>query len=400
MQKFHCRACDSQDVELLMELGPQPSAGGFLAPGTDDLRNEVKHPLPIHACRTCGLVQTFYVIPLDKLFSQYYFASSTISSLIEHFRNHASWLKESFNPGLVVEIGSNDGVLLEPLRAIGVVACGVDISENMTKISRAKGLSVVNGFFDDDAVAEIVGKYGRADVLTGSNCFPHNDRPDIILKAARNLLKDDGHIVLEFMYAGEILKSLQWDSMYHEHLNYFCLHTIDTLLRRFGFHVVDATLLPMHAGSMRITAAIDANEQPKPSVIKFLEDEQTQGLNDIKVWREFSQRVKNRIEVVRKTLKSLSHEHSIWAYGASGRASMWVNACAMDYLKAVVDSSPYRCGRLMPGTHTPIVYPEELRRNPPDYIIVLAWNYFDHIRKKESWYRGHWITPLPDFSIY
>ena len=390
-----CRACSSPELELLLDLGPQPLAGGFLSPEENSKLHEKTYPLPIHVCRKCGLVQTTFVIPADTLFTNYFFSSSTVDYLVRHFVDYAAWLKDKLNPEFVVEFGCNDGILLEPLERLGVQTCGIDISRNITELARHKGLDVITGYFDSDMAKQIRQKYGPADIVTGSNAFPHNDRPEQILLAAQDVLKDNGHICLEMMYAGSLLEKLQWDSMYHEHLSYFCLSTLEVLLDRFGFHAVHAEIVPMHAGSLRVVAAKDPNEKADPSVEALLSTEKALGLTSLEKWRDFAAATMRQIRIVGDVLANLAARKRIWGYGAAGRATMWVNACKMNYLEAVVDASPLRAGRLMPGTHTPIVFPDALRVSPPDYILVTAWNYFDTIRSKEAWYDGIWITPAP-----
>jgi len=390
-----CRACSSPELELLLDLGPQPLAGGFLSPEENSKLHEKTYPLPIHVCRKCGLVQTTFVIPADTLFTNYFFSSSTVDYLVRHFVDYAAWLKDKLNPEFVVEFGCNDGILLEPLERLGVQTCGIDISRNITELARHKGLDVITGYFDSDMAKQIRQKYGPADIVTGSNAFPHNDRPEQILLAAQDVLKDNGHICLEMMYAGSLLEKLQWDSMYHEHLSYFCLSTLEVLLDRFGFHAVHAEIVPMHAGSLRVVAAKDPNEKADPSVEALLSAEKALGLTSLEKWRDFAAATMRQIRIVGDVLANLAARKRIWGYGAAGRATMWVNACKMNYLEAVVDASPLRAGRLMPGTHTPIVFPDALRVSPPDYILVTAWNYFDTIRSKEAWYDGIWITPAP-----
>lgn len=400
MNDMMCRACGGSDVEEIIDLGPQPLAGGFLPPEAEAIDKEKRYPLPIGICHNCGLVQTLHVIPPDTLFRNYCFSSSTIPYLVKHFEDYAKWLRMKFSPEVVVEFGCNDGILLSPLEGLGIKAWGVDISENITEIARNKGLHVITGFFDKTAVQSILGECGKADIVTGSNSFPHNDDPGIILEAAREMLKADGHLVLEFMYAGDLLGQFQWDSMYHEHLSYFSVQTLEVLLRRYGFHVVDVERIPMHAGSLRVVAAADAGEEPKGSVRALIEYEKSVKLTDVETWRNFGDSVERKIEVVSNVLRKLSTNTRIWGYGAAGRATMWVNACKMDYLEAIVDSSPLRSGRLMPGTHTPIVFPESLKLDPPDCIFVTAWNYVDIIKAKESWYKGIWAVPVPELAFF
>jgi len=399
MRRTTCRGCDGVQLEQVLDLGEMPPAGGFLADPAAAAR-EHRFPLPVHVCRGCGLVQILEVIDPEVLFQDYSFSSSTIGPLVQHFGEYARWLQDRLGCTSVVEFGCNDGVLLAPLAALGMAATGVDISGNITALARAKGLDVVTGYFDEETADAIRERRGRVDVVTGSNAFAHNDHPEIILRAARRVLKPAGHLCLEVMYAGDLLESIQWDTLYHEHLTFYCLTTLRTLLERHGFHVVDAVRIPMHGGSLRVVAALDASEPAQPGAVEILERESASRLADPDTWHAFGRHVSRKIDVVRETLGRLRRSSRIWAYGAAGKATMWVNACGMDYLEAVVDASPLRAGKLMPGTHTPIVFPAELRRDPPDYIFVTAWNYADLIRSKEDWFTGIWITPLPDLRFF
>lgn len=400
MFRTTCRACGKKKLHKFLDLGKQPLAGGFLPPEADAIEKEKRYALPIDICLNCGLIQTLHVIPPKQLFIHYCFSSSTVPALVTHFEEYAQWLKRKFNPTFVVEFGSNDGILLLPLEKLKIKAIGVDISKNITEMAKAKGLMAIQGFFDTQMAEKIQKKDGSADIVTGSNAFPHNDQPEKVLKAAKKILKKDGHFIVEIMYAGDLLAQLQWDSMYHEHLSYFCATTLEVLFNRFGFHMVDVEHLPMHAGSLRVVAAVDPKEKPAPSVATFFQKEKQQKITEAETWLKFSQTVQRRIKIAREVMKKLSFSSRIWAYGAAGRATMWVNACEMNYLEAIVDSSPLRSGRLMPGTHTPIVFPEALRSNPPDYIFVTAWNYLEVIRAKESWYKGIWVVPLPELRFF
>ena len=399
MRRTTCRACESRNLEPFLDLGEMALAGGFLS-GRDAIAREKCYPLRVHVCLACGLVQILQAIDPDILFQDYSFASSTVGPLKTHFENYAQWMRDKLQPEVVVEFGCNDGILLRPLGALGIRACGVDVSQNITDMARASGLDVVTGFFDESTAAAIEQRLGKADVVTGSNAFAHNDHPERILKGARRILAPKGHLCLEVMYLGDLLEMFQWDTLYHEHLTFYCLTTLEVLLRRFGFHVVDAERVPMHGGSLRVIAAIDPDEAVKPSVGQILEYEKTKALADPATWRAFGSYVDRKTGVVRETLGRLSRNSRIWGYGAAGKATLWVNACKMNYLEALVDASPLRAGKLMPGTHTPIVFPQELKANPPDYIFVTAWNYADVIRAKEDSFKGIWVTPLPELRFF
>jgi novobiocin biosynthesis protein NovU/D-mycarose 3-C-methyltransferase len=395
---LNCRACNASSLSEILNLGSMPSAGGFLR-NLDGAKSEVLYPLPIFACKDCGLVQITNPIDPSILFKDYAFSSSTVSPLIKHFEDYADWLVGRYNPKSIMEFGCNDGVLLKPLQEKGVLAVGVDISENITQIARDNGLKVETGFFNEDLATQLKNRYGEFDLVTGSNAFAHNEHPEEILKAAQACLGKDGLLVLEVMYAGDLFEKLQWDTLYHEHLTFYSLGTLETLLFRYGFTVFDAEKIPMHGGSLRVSASL-GERAPTKTYLEVCEYERKLGLNDFETWRVFGQSIARKIDIVGSTLKTLSASKRIWAYGAAGKAAMWLNACNMNYLEAIVDESPLRAGRYMPGTHTPIVFPTELKKNPPDYIFITAWNYADVIKAKEPWFEGVWITPLPDMKLF
>jgi C-methyltransferase C-terminal domain/Putative zinc binding domain/Methyltransferase domain len=393
-----CRACQGNNLYSILNLGSMPLAGGFL-PDQAAIDRERLYPLEIHGCQDCGLVQILKSVDPEVLFQDYSFSSSTIKPLIDHFESYARWLQQRLNPAKVVEFGCNDGVLLAPLERAGIRAVGVDVSRNITAMAREKGLDVVSGYFDPPTAKQIRDRVGPVDVVTGSNAFAHNERPELILEAANIVLSHSGFICLEFMYAGDLLEKLQWDTLYHEHLTFYSLHSIEILLKRFGFVVFDAERLPMHGGSLRVCASRQAKAKTSGAE-EILKAEASTKLQHPETWRRFAKECLRQIFTVSDVYDSLKERHSIWAYGAAGKATMWVNACKMDYLGAVVDASPLRAGKLMPGTHTPIVPREAFKRNPPNYTFVTAWNYVDHIRAQEDWYDGIWSVPLPELRFF
>jgi len=399
MRRTTCRGCDGSRLEQFLDLGQMPLAGGFLE-DTRSVAAERRYPLQAFVCSDCGLVQILEVVDPRVLFTQYSFSSSTVSPLVAHFERYAEWLSQRFEPGTVIEFGCNDGILLGPLVGLGIRAVGIDLSENITAMARAKGFDVITGCFDARTADTLRQRLGPVDVVTGSNAFAHNDRPDVILDAARRVLRPGGALCLEMMYAGDLLETLQWDTLYHEHLTFYGLGSLSRLIERHGFTVVHAERIPMHGGSLRVVATTETEAAPAPSVSSILEYERGVRLDDPETWKAFGRRVNRAIRVTSEVLGKIARGSRIWGYGAAGKATLWVNACKMDYLEAIADSSPLRAGRLMPGTHTPIRYPEELRANPPDYIFLTAWNYSGVIRSKEDWFDGVWVAPLPELRFF
>lgn len=399
MSGVACRACGITRLEPFLDLGELPLAGGFLSDASE-IADEKLYPLEVHVCADCGLVQNVLPIAPELLFKQYFFSSSTVQPLIEHFKGYAEFISGTLGVKTAIEFGCNDGILLTQLRSRGVNAVGVDYAENITAIARGKGLDVVTGAFDLECAKAIRARLGSVDYVTGSNCFAHNHEPGAIFKAAAHVLKPSGLLGLEVMYAGDLLEKLQWDTLYHEHLTVLSLGSLSVLLERNGFKVVDVFHLPMHAGSLRVLASPDPNRKPHERVAELTAWEVNHALNEPATWQAFGKKVRRMIDTVSGTMADIGSRRRVWAYGASGRAALWLSACRMNYVERVVDSSPLRAGTLMPGTHQPVVLPSVMRANPPDYMFVTAWNYFDVIRAKEESYRGTWVTPLPRFEFF
>jgi C-methyltransferase C-terminal domain len=213
-------------------------------------------------------------------------------------------------------------------------------------------------------------------------------------------LNPGGRLCLEFMYAGDLFEQVQWDTLYHEHLTFYSLSTVAILLERHGFRLVHAERIPMHGGALRVEAVLDGRAEPDETLAEIGAYEDAVGIRSPELWLRFADDARRTIAVVRDVLEHLSRSARIWGYGAAGKATMWVNLCDMTYLEAVVDASPLRAGKLMPGTHTPIVLPERFQAaDPAEFVFVTAWNYLDAIRANEQWYPGVWITPLPKLSF-
>jgi SAM-dependent methyltransferase len=386
-------------VRPFFDLGSLPLAGGFLR-GPEEIAHEQPYPLLISVCDNCGLVQIVDPVDPSVLFSDYAFATGTVPGLVRHFDAYAEWIKRRFAPTTAIEFGANDGTLVAALEQRGIKTLGVDVAPNITAMAREQGRRVITGRFAPDLLDELRETVSAADLVTGSNVFAHNADPRAILEAADGILAPDGVLCLEVMYAGDLHEQLQWDTLYHEHLTFYSLNTLDRLLRRFGFETIDAERIPMHGGSLRLAAARQGRRQPSDRLAELAAWEDERALNNSATWDAFSVDCRRRIMAFGDTVRRLSEGASIWAYGAAGKATMWLNACEMTYIEAVVDASPLRAGRLMPGTHTPIVLPARFKTAHPDYVFASAWNYLDAIRQNEPQYTGYWIVPLPEMRVY
>jgi methylation protein EvaC len=395
VQLSKCRVCNSEDLKRVFSLPDLPLAGDFKS---EYSRVDELFPLDLLFCESCKVIQIDQTIELNRLFNTYAFSSSTVPSLVEHFQEYSNWLIDKLNPKSVLEIGCNDGILLYPLSLRGVTVHGVDMSNNIGEIARSRGLDVKSTKFGSEQLDLFQGWLGKVDLITASNAFPHNDDPNGFLQAAKNLLNESGSLALEVMYAGSLKTELQWDTVYHEHLHIHSLESLKNLLARNGFSLVSAEIVAMHAGSLRIVARPGQHEMDF-SAKSLLALERETGLNTYESWLEFEQESLESIRTCQRELIKFSNSGRVWAYGASGRASMWLNASHLNFIEKVVDASPLRAGRFMPGVSTPIVFPSEFDDNPPEFTFITAWNYADRIIAQHPNYHGKWVIPLPVFKV-
>jgi SAM-dependent methyltransferase len=382
-----------------------PLAGGFLT--KNQIPNEITIPLKVYFCHTCSLVQILDIVDPQLLFENYFYISSVIPSLTQHFNVYATFLKKTYlskKNATLLEFGCNDGPLLQHLTDI--TAIGIDPSENVSQLAREKGLKVITGYFTQQTAKEIKKTYGTMDVVTGSNVFAHIDDIHEIMNAAKIILKPNGVFIIEVHYVGDLLKDFQYDTIYHEHLSYYSVIALRHLFKHHGMNIIDVQHLAMHGGGIRVIAAFaTSNHKPKDSVQKMLQQEHKQQVDTIQPFKQFSTNAQQHKKQLIKLLQKIKKEGKrIVGYGAAGRATILLNYCGIDksLLDYIVDVSPLRAGKLMPGVHIPIYTVEKIRRDNPDYILILAWNYADSIMKqeKELQKKGtHFIIPFPTIQI-
>lgn len=401
-----CRVCHSTSLVKFLDLGDMPLAGGFLS--SDQIHDEKKYPLQVYFCKNCSLVQILDVIDQDTLFFNYKYRSSVIKTLNEHFLNYAKEIKSRFlkKDELVVEIGSNDGVLLQPFKDLGVNYLGVEPAANIAEIAISKGLKVINDYFTLQISDEIKRKNGKAKVICANNVFAHIDDLDEVMQSIKNLLNNDGVFVFEVHYIKDLLDKFQYDTIYHEHLCYYSLTSLNFLMNKYNMEIFDVKKIPIHSGSIRVYTKNQSNKKEiiQSSFEDFLSQEKN-FIHDLKIYQNFSDVVKKKRYKLQKTLEEIKKDHKkIIGYGASGRGTILLNYCNIgkNILDYVVDDSPSRQGLLIPGKHIPILSSSVIKKDNPDYILIIAWNYEKEIISKEQEYLkkgGKFIMPFPEVKI-
>lgn len=400
-----CRLCGSKELSMFLDMGWMPHAGDFLK--EKDIGTEKHYPLKVHFCNECGLVQVLHVINPDTLFKDYRYLSSV--GLKDHFEKYANLMFDKFlkKGDSVVEIGSNDGVLLSPLRELGVEVLGVDPAENVSEIAKNKGLPTMVDYFDGEVAEKILKKHQAADAVFANNVLAHIDNMIEVFSGIKRLLKDEGVLVFEVHYLPDLVESLQYDFFYNEHLSYYTLHSLAPFIEEYGMEIFDVDKIDVHSGSIRVYVKKKINKKIKSesSVQKVLKFEEKEGYLDDSAMIDFGRRVKEHKTVMVNKLKEIKKEgKSIVGYGAAGRGNTLLNYCGIgeEVLEYIVDESPERYGRYTPGTHIPIVKPEVFRKNYPDYALLIAWSYSDMIIEKERAFRskgGKFLIPLPKLKV-
>jgi len=391
-----CAGCGGRQFESILDLGVVPLAGYF--PNKDELSNQSKYPLNLVVCKYCKLVQTDSVIDPALLFEDYRYLSSV--GLSGHFENVANIINENYDvkDKKILEIGCNDGVLLEPLKKLGADVEGVDPAKNIVKVAREKGLKVYNDYFNDKTFGgkEFESKY---DIVISNNTFAHIIDIQSVIKGIRKVLKPGGFFIFEVHYLKNLIEGKQWDNVYHEHIFYYSITALQKMFQMHNMTLIDFEEIPIHSGSIRVTVRNQTTFLPN-KILDRLSSELTT-VCDIRYLKKYGEDVKKHIENFNNKISILSKENAIVGYGASGRANMFCNLTNLnsDIVRFIVDESPERCGRYIANTDIPIVDVETLQNSNVNLIIIFAWNYSKMIIEKTQFRKFKYLVAFPKVQV-
>lgn len=389
-----CRLCDAPLGAPVLELPDQPPANG-LAPSMAAALQAPTYPLALARCTRCGSVQLTHDVDPTELFSQYTYRSSVSASFRAHFgRMAAAITKDRGGPGFVVDVGSNDGILLEPFQAYGWRVRGIEPCAEIAAEANARGLPTDCAYLTEKSAQSIVDRFGHADLVTATNVFAHV--PDLhgFVEAVKILLAPQGRFVFEVYYLPNLVANRAYDAaLYHEHTFTHHVTPLQSFLRGHHMEIVAVDDISTHGGSIRVHVA--AEGEPDDSVHAHLDREVR--LDD-KSFQHFATEVHDNIRGLRGIVHELREGgQRIAGYTAPAKATVVLNACGFtaDDVAYVVDDAPSKQGRFIPGAGIPIVGPERLISDPPDVVLLFAWNLSEDILKKALPVGIRILVPIP-----
>jgi SAM-dependent methyltransferase len=376
-----CRLCGAALRHTLVDLGCTPLANSFVTAEQAASGQDVAYPLHARACEHCFLVQVDEVVPAEAIFSDYAYFSSFSSSWSAHARRYAAEMVARFGLGpdsLVAEIASNDGYLLQHFRDAGIPVLGVEPAANVAEVARGIGVRTEVAFFGTDTAPGLTERFGKADLVAANNVLAHV--PDMLGFAGgfTQILKPQGVATFEFPHLLNLLEQVQFDTIYHEHYSYLSLLVVERLLLSVGLRVFDVAQLPTHGGSLRVFAChFRAGHAQTPAVQAVRAQEREAGLDRIGTYQGFAERVGAVLDGLRGFIAS-KHEagRTVAAYGAAAKGNTLLNCAGVKGgdLICIADRNPAKQGKLLPGSHVPVVSPEALAAARPDEIVILPWN--------------------------
>jgi len=403
-----CRMCKRSNLVKYLDLGLTPPADKFLTEETIN-EPEIHYPLDVLVCTDCGQSQLGYIVPPEILYADDYIYEMSITKMgQEHWAEFARTVstKLELKPNdLVIDIGSNVGVLLEEFRKNKARILGVDPASTIAKIANDKGVETICNIFSIDLAHKILEKYGYASVITGTNVFAHINDLDELMKGVNILLKEGGVFIFESPYLVNLINNLEYDTIYHEHLSYLSVKPLVNFFRMFGMEIFNIEEKDIHGGSFRVYINRIGNRPVLPIVNKMIKKEDEIELYSLDNLKKFASEVeKNRKELVSLLFSLRAKGKKIAAVGAPAKGMTLLNYCHIDknLLDFATEKSKLKIGRYTPGMHFSLVSDDELIKQHVDYALLLAWNFADEIIDNLKEYRaqgGKFIIPIPKPKI-
>jgi 2-polyprenyl-3-methyl-5-hydroxy-6-metoxy-1,4-benzoquinol methylase len=373
---MNCRVCDSNNLELAIDLGSQPWCNHFLK--LEEIGKEPFYPLRVLYCHECGTVQLDYTVKKEIMFGDHTYLSGVTRSLSEHFKNVAEEVDNRFFKDTqgksVIDIGSNDGTQLKHFKTLGYDVLGIESSKTTAKIANDAGIATLNEFFNLDIVKKLDRQFH---VINAAGVFFHLEELHSVTEGIREALRDDGVFVVQFLYMKRIVENLAFDQIYHEHLLYYNLKTIEVLLNRHGLSMFHAYLSPIHGGSIIAYVTHKGKKEPTEHLQAMRQAEVDHKSNDLSTYLDFARRIQQmKTENLAYLQQAKQQSKQVFGFGAPVKGNTMLNyfGVGTEYINCLVEKNELRRGLYSPGMHIPIVIEGEFEELP-DIYYVLAWNF-------------------------
>lgn len=405
-----CRFCRAPLTHTFLDLGDQPLANSNLTRAQLDAGSERAFPLHARVCDRCFLVQVDDPVAADAIFDEgYAYFSSYSESWVAHAKRYADAMAARFGLGagsLVVEVASNDGYLLQHFVAMGVPVLGIEPTANTAEAARERGVPTEVMFFNAETGAALAARGVRADLMAANNVLAHVPAIGDFVAGFRHVLKPEGVLTFEFPHLLNLIEKVQFDTIYHEHFSYLSLLAVEQVLRANGLRPFDVELLPTHGGSLRLFCAHEASGHAETEALVALRArEAAAGLGRIETYGGFAERVNAVRDGFLAFLAAAKAEgKSVGAYGAAAKGNTFLNYCGVTSadIAWAFDANPHKQGRFLPGSHVPILAPDEVAEVKPDYLVILPWNLKDEITAQLAHIRdwgGRFVIASPKVEI-
>lgn len=403
----HCQVCGSRSLHLVMDLGHHAPCDSLIWP---ERLNEAESVFPLRflVCESCSLAQIDYVVPPDVLFfPEYPYRSGITPTLVENLSRTATSTLARFDlppDSLAIDIGSNDGTVLQAFKTRGFRVLGVEAT-NIARIANEAGIETIQAFFNEEIADRIIASHGTASVMTATNVFAHVSSLGSIMRGVEKLLGDGGVFVTESHYLADLLDTVQYDSIYHEHLRYYSVKSIINLFDQYGFTVTDVERIPNYGGSIRVFAVKGKDRPVGDSVADILAFEDRIGMYNPSTFEKFAARAqKAKEDLLSLVLDIRRRGESVVGIGCPGRCATLINYTGLgpDLMPYIAEqSTSLKLGLFLPGKHVPIVDEKRMFEEQPDYAIMLSWHYAKPIAAKlrQRGLKSKIIVPLPEVTI-
>jgi SAM-dependent methyltransferase len=403
----NCRLCGSKELTLVLKLAPTPIADAYVS-AERAKQDQPLYPMDIFLCRSCGLSQMLDVINPETLYRDYIYVTTSSLGLLDHFESTAEDILSRIKPekgSRVVDIGSNDGTLLRHFKKRGMNVLGVEPASEIALAATKSGVETLPLFFDKALGKKIRQERGAAKIITMNNLMANIDDLSDMVGGLRELLDSDGVFIFESYYLPDLIENMVFDFLYHEHLSSFSVKPIQSFFKRNGMELIDVQRIPTKGGSLRYTAQLAGGPRPvSPMVTELLKLEETRGIHQPEVFKTFAKRIDKAREELAQQLKEIRAKgKSVAGYGASATTTTMIyHFNITDQMDFIVDDNPAKQNTFSPGCHIPVLSSQAIYEKKPDYLLVLAWRYYQPIVKKHQTFLaqgGQFIVPLPKLQI-